>query len=322
MASFNRYTEGKSVVDRWGSAGAGKTFAITGATPGSLGALTILRLAATRPARVILLVRDERKVYDIAREISEISPDTEVLTIYIELDDFGSVTTAASEVRSRVNKIDVLINNAGVMAIPWATNKNGIEKTLAVNHLGHFLLTNLLMPLLSASGPGARIVNLTSGAYGMTPFCFQAWNFADGKTYNSLTAYGQSKTANILFTVGLADRFGQDGIFSYAVHPGYIPSTAIVSHLAELDFSAIDAITRENTGFAAEVEEEKTREQGVATTLVAALSPDLVAHNGVYLRDCQVCETRGYAKDRGAADKLWRLSEELTGVKVRVYWLA
>ncbi|KAL4862254.1 hypothetical protein BDV12DRAFT_203204 [Aspergillus spectabilis] len=150
------------------------------------------------------------------------------------------------------------------------------------------------MPRVLAAGPGARIINLTSGAYAMTPFRFQDWNFEDGKTYNSLTAYGQSKTANILFTVGVATRFSDVGIHSYAVHPGYIPSTSIVSHLAELDFGAIDAITRENTGFPAEVEREKSTEQGISTTLVAVLSPDLATQNGIYLRDCQVADTRPY----------------------------
>ncbi|KAL2856085.1 hypothetical protein BJX68DRAFT_253321 [Aspergillus pseudodeflectus] len=207
---------------------------------------------------VILLVRDVAKVRSVVREINEVTPNTDVILTTIHLDDFTSV----------VDKIDVLINNAGIMAIPWATNKARIEKQLAVNHLGHF--------------------------FSRSSFCLRFdWNFSDGKTYNSLTAYGQSKTANILVTVALADRLAEE-------HPGYMPSTSIIAHLRELDFKEIDAITRENTGFSADVEPKKALGQGLA------------AQSGRYLRGYQVAETRPYASDKESAEKLWKLSEELT----------
>lgn len=138
----------------------------------------------------ILLVRNVAKVRSIVREISEVTPNTDVIPTTIRLDDFTSLAKAAAEIAGQVDKIDVLINNACIMAIPWATNKAGIEKQLAVNHLGHFLLTKLLLPQIRAAGPGARLINLTSGAYGMTPLRFQDWNFSVRSWRSLITSTG------------------------------------------------------------------------------------------------------------------------------------
>ncbi|KAL3481000.1 hypothetical protein BJX99DRAFT_219509 [Aspergillus californicus] len=311
MSDFNFSTTGATVVERWGSRLEGKTVVITGASEGSLGGATAIALASAHPAHLIILARSEKKIRGVIASIKDISPSTQCIFLPIELDDFESVRKAADAVRQAVDKIDVLINNAGVMAIPWEKNKNGIEKTFAINHLGHFLLTSLLMPLIIAAGPGSRIVTLSSGAHRMGPFRKEDWNFSDGKTYHPLTAYAQSKTANILFGVGLAKRYSKDGILAYAVHPGYIPETAILAHTQAMDREEMDRVSRENTGRSFQPDSPKSLEQGISTTLVAVLSAELAAYNGVYLKNCQVEDTVGYAKDPELAEVLWNLSERL-----------
>lgn len=213
---------------------------VTGASEGGLGANTAVALAHGKPHNLIHLARSEGKVCSVINSIKQISPTTAASFVHIELDDFDTVRQAASAILAQAEKIDILINNAGVMAIPWEKNKDGIEKTFAINHLGHFLLTKLLLSLMIEAGPGSRIVNLTSAGYKMGPFRVDDWNFSvsnaistivkstlahaggiqGGKTYHPLTAYAQSKTANILFTAALAERSAKYGIAAFAAHPG------------------------------------------------------------------------------------------------------
>ncbi|KJK60492.1 retinol dehydrogenase [Aspergillus parasiticus SU-1] len=288
MSEFDFDTEGKSVVERWGSLIEGKVVRAD-----SEGA-TALALASARPSHLILLARTENKVRTVISTIKETSPDTQPAFVHIELDDLDSVRRTAADVLSLTSKIDVLINNAGVMAIPWSKSKSGLEKTLAINHIGHFLLTKLLMPSILAAGPGSRIVNVTSAGYRMAPFFFDDWNFSNGQTYHPLAAYGQSKTANILFTVGSAQRYKEHDI----------PGTSLLSHGPDLDPSTMDEVARKNTGFPFGPDPPKSLEQGISTTLVAALSLELTDASGAYMEDCQVCEAREYARDPKLADRL------------------
>ncbi|KAL4994347.1 hypothetical protein BDV10DRAFT_189087 [Aspergillus recurvatus] len=321
MSDFSFSTTGSDVVQRWGKYLAGKKGASTpgdtGASTGGLGGATATALATANPApaHIILLARSLPKVHGIINKISETSPQTKCSFIPIELDEFDSVRKAADCIKELVQhgKIDLLINNAGVMAIPWGKNKNGIEKTLAINHLGHFLLTGLLMPLI-LKGDGGRVVNLSSAGYEMGPFRREDWNFEDGKTYHPLSTYAQSKTANILFTIGLAQRYKRNGLLAFAVHPGFIPDTSLTTHVKSgLDVEEMDRIARENTGYPFGPDPPKPLKQGIATTLVAALSPELEKHNGAYLADCQVADVRHYAKDPEIVEFLWGLSEKLLG---------
>ncbi len=143
--------------------------------------------------------------------------------IQLDLARFDSIKAAAAEITKAVNKIDVLINNAGIMGIKdYTLTPEGLESQFGSNHIGHFLLTNLLMPKIEAAGKGARIVNLSSSGYGLGEVRFDDYNFDNGKAYNPWQAYGQSKTANMLFTVSLASKLASKGITSFAVHPGAI----------------------------------------------------------------------------------------------------
>lgn len=206
----------------------------------------------------------------------------------------------------------MLINNAGIMAVPYRKTVDGYESQFATNHLGHFLLTKLLFnPAIQAAGEGARIVNLSSAGYQMCPFRgAEGYNFGDGEMYDEWSGYGQSKTANILFTKGLAAR----GVLSYAVQPGTIFGTGLADHFDPVLFEKCNGVALRNTGAGFTIDEPKTIEQGVSTTIVAAIDPGLVPHTGSYLDDCQVREvTREYARDPKMVQELWDLSERLTG---------
>lgn len=184
--------------------------------------------------------------------------------------------------------IDVLINSAGIMALKdYAVDRQGIEMQMSVNHIGHFLLTNLLM---SAFQHGGRIFNITSVGYQISPVRFDDCAFSSGKTHDPWTGYGQAKTAQILFTYGLTNRLKQRGIVSFACHPGSNLDTKLGSHLVMDDYADIMPITKRNTGkdFSFIVGDEprfKTYEQIGATPLIAVLDPDLAVQAPAYLQN-------------------------------------
>lgn len=236
----------------------------------------------------------------------------------MELDNFDSVRAAAATIGDTVDKVDCLINNAGIMAIDeYKTNQSGVELQLATNHLGPFLFTKLLTPMILTAGPGARIVTLTSLCYKISPFRFDDYNFAEGKEYDPWSSYGQSKTANILFSRTLADKLRAHDIQCYAVHPGAILTTGLGRYIkeAEKSLASIDPVAFKNTGrhFIMMDDIPKPIEQGITTTLVAALDPRIKGNSGSYLQDAKIEETYEYADDLTQGQQLWQLSEELVG---------
>ncbi|EXJ84055.1 hypothetical protein A1O3_04722 [Capronia epimyces CBS 606.96] len=312
MVTFSRETTGAEVVETWKEYIAGKTVVITGASAGGLGSQTALDIAAAKPATLVLLARQASKVQPVIDRIAELSPSTKVAFVPIFLDDLESVRSAAAEVGRHVQKIDVLINNAGIMAVPYSKTEIGVESQFATNHLGHFVFTQRLFPLIKAAGKTARVVNLTSNGYLVCPFRADDINFDDGKTYDPLSGYGQSKTANILFTKGLAKR----GVTSFAVHPGVIFETHLGDGLDLSIFGTINEVTERNTGRKfGQMDQPKSLEQGSATTLVAAFDPTIRDASGGYLKDCHLTEVVEHAQDQSSVEKLWELSESLVGEK-------
>jgi NAD(P)-dependent dehydrogenase (short-subunit alcohol dehydrogenase family) len=219
----------------------------------------------------------------------------------------------------------------------------GIEAHLSSNHVGHFLLTNLLLPKILAAGKGARIVNLTSSAHVVSPMRFDDYHFENGKTYDPWLAYGQSKTANILFTTALAAKLASKGILAFAVHPGII-TTNLASHIEYSEFPKLVKMYEDNGVYHKSLHRtrmltttgaptpgfDRDVAQGTSGTIFAALSPSLESksflwspltkivvltliseHSGAYLSDCAVEKTPEYAHDLKLAEALWRLSEGL-----------
>ena len=233
--------------------------------------------------------------------------------VELDLADLASIRKAADEVLSSYDGIDLLINNAGVMAPPLLRTAQGFELQLGTNHLGHFVLTNALVPLLR---PGARVVNLSSRGHLRSGMRWDDPHFRDESRYDKWIAYGQSKTANVLFSVELEKRLAGKGVHAYALHPGVI-MTELSRHLTADDLSGLGKqVQQRRTGMTM-----KTVEQGAATTLYAAVSPDLEGRGGLSLEDCHVAGptpgdgSAGYAPwavDPAEAERLWEWSLEQT----------
>ncbi|KAK8058630.1 hypothetical protein PG994_009078 [Apiospora phragmitis] len=318
MSPFGFETPCNEVVEAFRDRVQGRTFLITGTSAKGLGATAAVAFAREGPAHILLVSRNKAKVDPVIEEIAKAGPGVKVTFVPCELSDFESVRRAAATIiaDAAAPKIDVVLNNAGVMAIKdFTKDRQGYEMTLSSNHLGHFLLTNLIMPKILAAGPGARIVNVTSIGHRIGPVRFADYNFSDAKAYDRWSAYGQSKTANILFSVELARRLRARGITSLAVHPGGILETNLANHLTMEEFGSIEEVSRCNNGSVTFVMDHafKTTMQGTAPLVAACLDPALEDHSGSFVQDCQVGQALEYATDPTNAKKLWALSERLVG---------
>ncbi len=293
----------------------GRTAFITGGYSG-LGMETA-RAMAGRGAHVVIAGRDAAKAQESAAEIGNGAE-----TIVCDLGDLAQIARCGAEARERFGRIDLLINNAGIMATPFGTTADGFEQQFGINHLGHFALTAALMPLvLGADAP--RIVNLSSRAHFIAPVDLDDPHF-EHRAYEKWASYGQSKTANALFTVGLHNRFAARGVDAFAVHPGGI-ATNLGRHMDDADTAALMERLRRNAQAAGqEPEPFKTPEQGAATTCWAATVPELAGHGGQYAENCGIAAVtatdtmrgvRPYALDPDAAERLWTMSEQATGIR-------
>jgi NAD(P)-dependent dehydrogenase (short-subunit alcohol dehydrogenase family) len=187
---------------------------VTGVSPGGIGAETAISIASQKPDLIILASRDVSKIEKTAATIEELYPGTPTRTLKLDLGSLTAVREAAKEVNTYPETIDVLINNAAVMACPYSTTEDGFETQFGTNYLGHFLFTVLLLGKLT-KGTG-RVVNVSSSGHDRGPVRFDDPGFSDGEKYDPWLAYGQSKTAIILFSVELARR----GVNSFSLHPG------------------------------------------------------------------------------------------------------
>lgn len=297
----------------------GRTALVTGGYSG-LGHETARAMAA-RGAHIILSGRDATKLSAAADEIAT-ATGAKVDTLVCDLASLASVRRATDEANRRFDKIDLLINNAGVMACPLGRTEDGFEMQFGTNHLGHFLFTNRLVPLLE-KGDRPRIVNLSSRGHHFDEVHFDDPNY-ESRDYEKWTAYGQSKTANIQFAVGLEHRLAGRGIHAYALHPGGI-QTNLGRHMTEDDMKWMMERIRKNAeagggppqGF-------KTIPQGTATSCWVATADELEGAGGLYCEDCHVADqsddnpsggVRSYAIDADNAERLWALSEDLVGEK-------
>ena len=291
----------------------GKLILITGGSSG-LGQESGRALAA-KGAHVVLTARDVAKGRAVIEAITASTGNPHVELEELELGSLASVRAFAPRFLARHDRIDVLLNNAGVMACPLAHTSDGFELQFGTNHVGHFLLTCLLAPALRRGAP-SRIVALSSRGHHLAPVDFDDPNF-EHRPYEKWASYGQSKTANVLFAVGLERRLGAAGVHAYALHPGAI-MTELGRHLVPEDIEFLRSRTPPGTTFSL-----KTVEAGAATSVFAATAPELEGHGGVYLEDCHVATVndapnaldgvKTYAIDPRNAERLWELSERLVG---------
>ncbi|UKZ51023.1 hypothetical protein TrVGV298_004778 [Trichoderma virens] len=320
MVEFGSKTEGNAIVRHFSDQVRGRTFLITGPSPGGMGAETVISLARASPAMIILVGRSKQKCQPVIEEIEEIDSSIRVKFFVADLASLESVQNAAQAILDddSILKIDVMINNAAIMMCPYQKTVNGFELQFASCHLGHFVLTNRLMPKILAESSAKRVVNVSSSGNKLSDIRWTDPGFEEPGSYSPVEAYGQAKTANILFSIGLNKRLGQMGLHAYALHPGAVLTNLGIYLTPEIRAEAIEKtfgnINPVNI-------QRKTLQQGCSTALRAALDPDLPKEDGVFLEDC--CLTTPseslflatYAVDANSAEHLWKMSEEMISQK-------
>jgi NAD(P)-dependent dehydrogenase (short-subunit alcohol dehydrogenase family) len=283
----------------------GKTAVVTGASSG-LGLQTVDTLAAAG-AEVVATVRDPESFQSGTDWVQLGELTKRIEAIPLDLARLQSVRAAGQAIASRHPRVDILINNAGVMFTPPGTTADGFELQFGVNHLGHFLLTTLLLPQLRAAAAAsgdARVVTLSSEAHRHWGIDLDDINF-ERRGYDTFLAYGQAKSANILMTVELHRRFGAEGITALAVHPGTC-GTNLTRYMDRTTLKKLFAMSTDT--FAPE--NMKSVAQAAATSVWAATEPSLAGHGGAYLADCHIAEAGPAATDPATAERLWLLSQQ------------
>jgi NAD(P)-dependent dehydrogenase (short-subunit alcohol dehydrogenase family) len=288
----------------------GRVAIVTGANSGI--GLVAARELARAGARVVLACRDTEKGAAAARDTATRAANAEVEVSALDLASLESVRAFAWRFRAERDGLDLLINNAGVMAPPHRTTTDGFELQFGTNHLGHFALTGLLLEKMQ-DRDGARVVNVSSGAHRFGRIDFE--DLQGERKYGRWRAYGQSKLANLLFTFELDRRLRAAGstVSSLAAHPGYAATNLQFAAAPRLDrtFMAIGNVLM-----------AQSAEMGALPTLYAATKPDV--EGGTYVGPGGLFEQRGHpnpvgsspaARDENVAAKLWEVSEQLTGVK-------
>ena len=285
---------------------AGRTALVTGGYSGI--GLEVVRALSGAGATVLAPARRPEAAAEALAGIDRVEVGA------LDLADQDSVASYAASLAGR--PLDLLIGNAGVMACPETRTPSGWELQLATNHLGHYALANRLLPQLT---PGARVVSVSSTGHHLSDVRWDDPWFETG--YDKWTAYGQSKTANVLFAVHLDALAREAGVRAFSLHPGAI-ITPLGRHLQAEDLDAVMTLDADGRPV---LPDFRTPEQGAATAVWAATSSELDGRGGLYLEDCAVAEVvpdgpqttygvRGYALDPDSAARLWAWSAAVTGV--------
>uniref|UniRef100_A0A0D9XPQ4 Uncharacterized protein n=1 Tax=Leersia perrieri TaxID=77586 RepID=A0A0D9XPQ4_9ORYZ len=284
------------------------TVVVTGATNG-IGKETA-RVLALRGAKVILPARTLESGMKVKESLAEQIPSSKLHVMEMDLSSLDSVRSFAKSFNSSYKHLNVLVNNAGIMACPFGLSKDGVELQFATNHVGHFLLTNLLLDKMKVTakqtGLQGRIINVSSTAHrGSNGSCFDLDKLNDKSKYRPFQAYGHSKLANILHAKELSRRFQEEGcnLTANSLHPGVI-ATNLPRHI--LTNGVLISIFSVMKPFL------KSIPQGAATNCYLALHPGVKDVSGKHFADCNEVTPTAVARDAELAKKLWEFSEELT----------
>jgi NAD(P)-dependent dehydrogenase (short-subunit alcohol dehydrogenase family) len=294
---------------------AGKTVFITGGSAGI--GYEVVRALLSAHAEVIIAARDQTRGEQVVWELRTAYPDSQVHFLPLNLASLASVRQTVEQFYTRWNKLDVLINNAAIIAPSLRYTSDGFEQQFATNFLGHFLLAQLLVPALRNGAP-ARVISVTSTAHNMSDIHFDDIQYRQ-RPYDKWEAYGQSKTADVLFAVALTQHFREQGITANAVMPGGA-RTGLQDSLSYEDMRArgyYDEAGNLNPNF-------QSPEQCASTIVWASIASELESIGGLYLEACQQAtphdsgvSTGGgwgylpYALDSEHAEQLWTIAEQL-----------
>lgn len=302
----------------------GKTAIVTGGYVG-LGLETTKTLVSAG-AKVIVPARSKEKAEKYLEGVENV--EIEIMDL-MDSASSASIDAFAERFLAKDEPLHLLINNAGIMWAPLNRDSRGNESHFSTNHLGHFQLTNRLWSALQKAS-GARIVNVSSRGHHFSPVVFEDVNF-ENREYDHLQAYGQSKTANILFTVSLDEKGKDENIRAFALHPGGILDTELGRNMSIDEPLIQNYLDADGKPILDPVNGLKTIEQGAATQVWLATNPKLEGLGGVYAEDCEIADitpesdgnaseveevvsrkgVMSYAIDKENADKLWTLSEKL-----------
>ncbi len=289
----------------------GRTIVITGANSGI--GWEAARMLAARGARVVMACRSPERAEGAAQRVRDIVPSAQVEFARLDLSSMRSIRAAAANLRDRFPRIDVLINNAGIMAIPRTLTEDGFEAQIGTNHLGHFALTGLLFDHL-AEAPSPRVVNVSSGMHWVGRMDFD--DLFGTKRYEKWSAYAQSKLANMLFTYELQRRLSarSSPVVTAACHPGYastnlqgVGPAMAGSSSAAFTFKAFNAVFAQSAAW------------GGRPTVHAAIAPDVGGGDliGPFLEmwgNPRKGRTSAASRNEASAARLWDVSQQLTGV--------
>ena len=313
---FIRSKQKEPKVVEWTSADMpnlrGKVVIVTGANSGI--GFTAAKAFIRKGAQTILACRNMEKAEAALAEIKAAKPNAPAEIMQLDLASLESVRSFAAAFKEKYDRLDLLINNAGIMMVPYGLTDDGYEKQFGTNHLGHFALTGLLIDRIKAT-PGARVVNVSSNGHKMGEMDFDNMMFDGGEGYSGMAAYGRSKLANLLFTLELQRRFTRQGIdaLATAAHPGGT-DTNLGAHMADSGFGKIV--------FPIFMRFAQSATMGALPTIRAAVDPD--AEGGDYFGPDGFAEQAGFpirvkmsaaAQDIDDAEKLWEVSQRLTGVE-------
>jgi NAD(P)-dependent dehydrogenase (short-subunit alcohol dehydrogenase family) len=276
----------------------GKTVVVTGASSG-IGRATAVALAK-QGARLVLAGRTPERCQEALAEVKAAGGEDAVM-LQADLSSLAGMRKLAEDVLARCDRLDVLVNNAGITLMKRTTTDDGFETTFAVNHLAYFVVTGLLLPLLRRSTP-ARIVSVASDMHQFGQIDLD--DLQNEKSYRGLRVYGQSKGANILWNLELARRLEGTGVTANCLHPG-----GVRTNLGRGNSAILDLLQRALTVVM------KSPEQGAQTSIWLASSPDVEGVSGRYYASCREKRPASWARDPHTARRLWEISEELTGLR-------
>jgi NAD(P)-dependent dehydrogenase (short-subunit alcohol dehydrogenase family) len=299
----------------------GKVAVVTGGYSGI--GLETARVLRSAGAEVVVPARDTDRARAALKGVDGVEVES------MDLLDPASIDAFAERFLASGRPLHILVNSAGIMATPLMRDARGYEAQFATNHLGHFQLVARLRPALRRAG-GARVVSVSSWGHRFSPVVFDDPHF-ERREYDRWAAYGQSKTANILFALGLDARGKADGVRAFSLHPGSIVDTGLKKYLAEEDLKAVGVLDDDGQPILDPERQLKTVEQGAATSVWCATSPLLDSLGGLYCENSDVAPPMSleegrdwtlmnrswkagvlpYAVDPEAADRLWELSERL-----------
>ena len=284
----------------------GKRVLITGATNG-IGKAAALELAGMG-AEVVVVGRDEIKTTKVLRDLKRLSGNSDLHMLIGDLSSIDEIGRVCREFGEKFDRLDVLLNNAGAAFSEFRTSADGYELSFALNHLGYFLLTNLLLDVLkeTAAVKGeARIINVSSSAHTSARNGVRLDNLREPQGFGGFRAYGESKLANVLFTYELARRLEGSAVTVNALHPGFV-STGFGHNMNGIMGGAVRVLQKLIA---------RTPEKGAETLVYLSSAAEVAGINGKYWKDKQQLSSSDISYDRGQQQRLWEFSAAITGIE-------